>query len=341
MIMRKKLRSLILRLLVVTAAGFALPCSWVQLTAQSADVPTARTTALVITVRPAGAGAVQGAGVLPTGQLTPIAAVASKNFYFQKWEGAQVLNPYQALTEVFLNSASQTLVAVFAPVKHSVTVTVVPAESATVLGTGSFPPGAQPTLKLTPAPGCAFIGWEGPVAQKGALETKLAKPLTESVQLTARFNVAGEQNPLTVAVSPADAGKVSGAGIYRRGELVEISVEPNPNYVFNGWKGPVVDPSKKKTSVFVTKETAVQAMLVPQRVFARAFVQPAHGGKVHGELGVRPCGVASRLSAEPAPGYVFERWIGPVANATSSETIFTPVPGKSIVITAIFKPKYQ
>lgn len=306
---------------------------------QASDIPLK--TELLLESSPREAGKVSGGGIYPTGEVAVINAVASKDFLFVRWEGAQIQNVANPMTQVLCSGGVRIVKAVFEPVSVKVSVNAAPAGMGTVSGAGFFPKGSLPQLIATPRKGCVFDGWDGPVREKDKPQTTLEKPLDGPVSLTARFKQITESLTLSIVCEPAHAGKVKGAGVYARGTKVPISAEPSANFVFSHWKGhdSVSVRGIPATTVFMRDETALQAVFVPKRCYIYAKSEPQNAGRVTGETGVRPCGVPSRLKAEPAEGFVFKAWSGPVADPKSPETTLVPTTGNTIAVSALFEKK--
>ena len=114
---------------------------------------------------------------------------------------------------------------------------------------------------------------------------------------------------VSVDVEPADTAHVSGEGVYERGELVTLQVEPEDGYEFRGWveDGQTVsedgeyefeiEENRQLTAVFELREHEVAA-----EPNDKSMGSVSGSGKYeHGEM--------ASVKAEPEEGYEFRRWV--------------------------------
>lgn len=291
---------------------------------------------LVLAAQPAQGGRVDGAGKYAQGSIVDIQAYAAEGFVFVRWVGS-VTDSSSSATQTYVGAKEQKVVAIFEPQKYALEANVVPAGGGTVEGVGYQPGGVAAQIIAHPAPGYAFDRWEGPVASTTSPATSLRAPLSKTLTLTAHFKPAEAMYTVAMLAEPAAGGKVIGSGKYPRGTDVAIKAVPAPGYLFNGWVGPVSNMGRAETTLYVTADTALRAKFTLNRSLVRARVLPEGAGRVTGDLGPRPVGVAASVKAEAAPGFVFVRWEGPVANPSTPSTTVTPAAGKTAGVTAIFK----
>lgn len=106
-----------------------------------------------------------------------------------------------------------------------------PAEGGTINGTGIKPVGTKGTLQAIANSGYLFKRWNDDT-------TNASKEVIWDVdkQYTAYFEVKPlTKYTLTLNVSPAGSGTVSGAGQYDAGTEAKISATPNSGYAFDRW----------------------------------------------------------------------------------------------------------
>lgn len=106
-----------------------------------------------------------------------------------------------------------------------------PAEGGTINGTGIKPVGTKGTLQAIANSGYLFKRWNDDT-------TNASKEVVWDVdkQYTAYFEVKPvTKYTLTLNVSPAGSGTVSGAGQYDAGTEAKISATPNSGYAFDRW----------------------------------------------------------------------------------------------------------
>ena len=137
-----------------------------------------------VTVDPAGAGTVTGAGDYYLGQNATLTATPSEGYYFVGWYVGDTL-VLSDMTVTFPVTEDLDVTAKFTTVAHNVTVTA--GANGTVAGSGTYGEGANVTVVATPDTGYKFVGW-----YKG--ETKVSTSaaytftLTENVELVAKFD---------------------------------------------------------------------------------------------------------------------------------------------------------
>jgi hypothetical protein len=143
---------------------------------------------------------------------------------------------------------------------------------------------------------------------------------------------------LTVAARPQGGGHTHGSGKYVPGTIVDIMAVPAEGYLFSRWEGSVVNSRSPSTKTYVGPDAVwITAIFEPRRHMVGVAIVPSGAGTVDGS-GYQPEGVATPVFAQPAPGYVFDKWEGPVSSAGSaSTTLRAPLRG-AVSLTAYFKP---
>jgi hypothetical protein len=156
--------------------------------------------------------------------------------------------------------------------------------------------------------------------------------------LGAADNAKQTKVELTVAVRPQGGGRVDGSGKYAPGTVVDITAVPAEGFIFSRWEGSVINSRSPSTKTYVGPDAVwITAIFEPRRHMIEAKIVPLGAGAVEGD-GYQPGGVATPIYAQPAPGYVFDRWEGPVSStASASTTLQAPLRG-TVNLTAYFKP---
>lgn len=112
-----------------------------------------------LSVVPANAGSVSGAGLYEENTTAKVTATPAAGYEFGNWQSSGTVfstnNPYS-----FKVTGSRELTAVFNKARYRITATVSPSGSGTVTGTGTFESGASVTLTATPKTGYEFVRWE-------------------------------------------------------------------------------------------------------------------------------------------------------------------------------------
>ncbi len=184
---------------------------------------------VTVVVNPAEAGTVTGAGLYEEGTEITLEATANDGYEFINFtiEGEEVEMPYTVTADVEIVANFELVIV--PPTEYMVTVVVNPAEAGTVTGAGLYEEGTEITLEATANDGYEFINFtiEGE-------EVEMPYTVTADVEIVANF----ELNPVipeymvTVVVNPAEAGTVTGAGLYEEGTEITLEATANDGYEF-------------------------------------------------------------------------------------------------------------
>lgn len=155
-------------------------------------------------------------------------------------------------------------------VEYTLSLTASPAEGGTVTGAGKHLEGSDVTITATPNEGYDFVAWMDGATQLATSATYTFKMPAADASYTAVFksNKPAEEHLLTLTASPANGGRVSGAGSYLADEEVTISAEANDGYVFVAWLSGTDTLSKEATYTFKMpeKDTAFTARFIVKPV---------------------------------------------------------------------------
>ncbi|MEQ1749618.1 MAG: hypothetical protein ABL974_09370, partial [Prosthecobacter sp.] len=183
------------------------------------------------------------------------------------------------------------------------------------------------TLTATPAAGYHFVNWKqnadagGPQRIVGTTSPTFTFLVAYSAFLTANFEA---NNPvLTLGVTPAASGTVTGAGTYANGSTVTANATPAVGYAFASWKsGATVISTSASYTMTLSNHTALTANFVATNRTITATAAPLASGSVTG-AGVFGNGASVTLTATPASGYIFNNWtLGGAAAGTENPAIF-------------------
>ena len=164
----------------------------------------------------------------------------------------------------------------------------------------------------------------------------------------------GQSAALTVGVSPAGAGTLTGcsSGTYPNGKQITCAASASAGYTISSWSGATCSGS---TCVFnVNGTTSVTAVFVPVTYMLTQVISPSSSGTVSGTncgSGTYASGTAiGPCTAIPAASYAFAGWSGGGCSGTSTCTIgslsanttltatFTPTGGGSYTWTPTISP---
>ena len=146
---------------------------------------------------------------------------------------------------------------------------------------------------------------------------------------------------LTAEASPANGGAVSPeSGQYQFGEIIYLTAQAAEGWEFNHWEGYVSDAYANPTRIDIYQDSLVQAVFLPsgtiQQYFLSASVSPANAGSVSPASGLYDEGTTITLTAAANAGFVFDHWVGNVANSGQNQAWITLYQDESVQ--AIFVP---
>lgn len=163
-----------------------------------------------------------------------------------------------------------------------------PAEGGKINGTGIKPVGTKGTLQAIANSGYLFKRWNDDT-------TNASKEVIWDVdkQYTAYFEVKpATKYTLTLNVSPAGSGTVSGAGQYDAGTEAKISATPNSGYAFDRWSDGdtntsryiTMNSSKTFTAYFAEHTVSEDNLLADPKVTVLQSTNDAFGAILIGML---------------------------------------------------------
>ena len=179
------------------------------------------------------------------------------------------------------------------------------------LSSGTYYGGTIITFNATPYPGYHFVNWQQGAGSAGAqhvlgTNTSLIHVVVDYATIIATF---APNNPvLTLGVTPAASGTVSGAGTYASGASVTANAAPAVGYAFANWKsGGTLVSTNRGYTLTLTNHTTLTANFITTNRTITATAAPLAGGGVTG-AGTYGNGASVTLTAIPATGYVFTNW---------------------------------
>ena len=200
-----------------------------------------------VSPNPILAGIVTGGGAYNPGDNCTVTATANNGYTFTNWtENGNVVSTNASYS--FTVTGNRTLVANFQVQTFTVAATANPAEGGIVEGAGTYNFGIRCTLTATANEGYNFVNWteDGEVVSTMATYTF---PVTANHTLVANFEL--QTFRVKVAVNPAEAGSVTGEGIYNYGDEVTLTVVRNEDWAFLNWSENGELVSEELTYVFI------------------------------------------------------------------------------------------
>ena len=133
----------------------------------------------------------------------------------------------------------------YTPPSYNVTVNTTPSNGGTVSGGGSYTSGNTVTITATPNVGYKFAGW----ANQSGVITTTVNPYSFTISANTTFTAVFEPitHTVTTAVSPANAGTITGGGTYNYGTSVTLTALAGDIYKFVSWNDGVTNASRTFT----------------------------------------------------------------------------------------------
>ena len=158
-------------------------------------------------------------------------------------------------------------------------------------------------------PGIAFGNVKIAFSSNDLINSSLKSRLTEKRSDKEIGNPVGDTYTVTVTASPAEAGTLSGGGIYNYGNMVTLNATPKPGYSFANWTENGVSVSSVSTYTFsINSNRSITAVFTPFTYNILVSATPADAGTLSGG-GIYDYGSNATLNATPRPRYSFVNWI--------------------------------
>lgn len=252
-----------------------------------------------------GNGTVLGFGKYESGTSAMLSALPDIGFEFVGWTGAI---SGDASDQVLSVDGDAIVTATFTRKKYQISAIINPAESGAVSGIGEYEFESTIALEAIPAEGYRFVRWDG--VTEGEYDNPLFINVSSALEFKAIFEEA--QYSVTTIQSPSEGGFVSGGGIFTHGQEASLQAIPAEGFLFLRWEGGnFADPFASSTNFTVTEDlvvTAVFGLASEANVQITLVANPETGGTVSGG-GEFSRGSEILLTAVPAEGYYFEKWV--------------------------------
>ena len=151
---------------------------------------------------------------------------------------------------------------------------------------------------------------------------------------------------ITVQADPSNGGTVSGGGDYLSGSTATVTATPASGYKFAGWYYNDSKWSSNASYSFTVSSTRTLTAKFDRYYTVTIAKDPTNGGVV--KIGGAEASVGSytfkkdsqiTLSAEPASGYEFEKWVVNNGYATYTSSSLTQTVNADLTYKAVFKAK--
>ncbi len=241
----------------------------------------------------ASTGSVSGSGTYPYGSTVTLAATPAPHYHFVSWSDGNTVNPRSVTLHSDIN-----LSALFAIDSFTVTL-LCDTTAGTVSGSGTYPYGTSLSLVATPKGYHTFQGWSD-----GNSDNPRAFTVESNTTLTALFTI----DSFYVSVNyNASRGKVTGTGLYAKGETATLTATGHNRFHFVRWNdGSTVNPR----SITVMNDVVLTATFEYDSILLIVDVNNSAWGTTSPEPGTHVYHVGDEvvLTATPYDGSTFVNW---------------------------------
>lgn len=263
------------------------------------------------------------------GDSVKLDATANTGFAFTGWSG-DIVSPDNPL--LFNITGTTNLTATFAPLNdYELNVTVVGQGTVTKNPNQTlYQTGQLVVLTAAGAPGWRFTGWSGDVTGTSSPAQIL---ITSDKEVTATFVQEGFPVDISI-VGDGAVTKTPNKSVYGAGEQVTLQATAEPGWRFSGWGGDLTGMANP-TTITVNDATEIVATFLATGPFKITKTVQGQGvikalpDKINYNVGE-----TVRLTAEPAPGWVFGGWNSP--DLTSNENPVNIVMDTNKTVKAVF-----
>ena len=286
---------------------------------------------VTVTANDPAMGTVEGAGTYAEGATATLTATPAAGYQFVSWtvDGETLTDNPLTLTV----DADKAVLATFAAIEHTVSVTVNDATMGSVEGAGVYNEGATATLTATANAGYQFVSWT--VGGETLTENPLSLTVTADIEVLATF--AAIEHTVTVTVNDATMGSVEGAGVYNEGATATLTATANAGYEFAYWVVAGDTLTDNPLTLEVNNDMLVEAIFaaIPVPTYmVTVIVNDSTMGIVEG-VGEYEEGTVVTLTAVANTGFVFSHWT--IDGEAITDNPMTITVDGDIVIGATFK----
>ncbi|MDE5736054.1 MAG: InlB B-repeat-containing protein, partial [Bacteroidales bacterium] len=293
------------------------------------------------------------AGNWMEGSSVTMTATPAQYYKFVEWQDKDGNKLSENASYTFVISKDTTFTAVFSRLQYTVTLVSNPSKDyGTINGTsgsasdgGTFDAGSKRRLEAKPKSGYEFVKWMSGSTELGT-NPVYEFILTQDITITAYFQEKQDLN-INVTVSPANAGTVTGAGPFKRGNNVVLTANPANEYKFLYWEridgtqhedNPYTLVQPKRDYSFTAKFRAkAQYTVTVMNVPSNAAGTVAKTGLLENGKALEDATV--KLTATPADGYTFVEWQDKDGNRVGTDLTYTFTATANVVYKAVFEER--
>ena len=292
---------------------------------------------LILESSPAGAGFLTGNGLYNAGEQIMVNAVALPDYEFVNWtlDGNVISNLPGFIYVMPANNV--TLVANFIITGYQLTLLVEPSGSGQVSGGGIYNQAEEVTISAFAESGYSFINWtqDGMIVSTQAV-FNYSMPGND-VTLLANFELSGYE--LSLEVSPAGSGQVTGAGLFNAGEIATITAIANSGFGFINWTldGTIISTLQTLEYLMPPNDVTLIANFEYLGYQLNVEANPSGAAQVMGS-GTYDAGDLVAVSAIENPGYFFLNWTKDGMIISNQPSFIYLMPANNVLLKANFVP---
>ena len=206
---------------------------------------------ITVSANPTNGGTVTGGGTYQEGQTCTVTATPAEGYDFVAWKkGLQQVSTNMAYTFTVTENATYT--AYFELQRFDINVVANPVEGGAVTGDGNYEYGQECTVSATADRGYDFVSW---TEDGNVLTTEASYSFTVTGVRTLTANFELQTYEITAAADPEEGAVISGAGLYKFGEEVTLTVTPNEHFRFQSWMEGDEVVSEDPTYTFIAEKS--------------------------------------------------------------------------------------
>ena len=272
---------------------------------------------VTLSANPLAGGTQSGAGAFNSGASVTVTANPAVGYSFTYWtESGTIVST--AANYTFIISGNRILVANYANILYTVTVSANPVAGGTPSGGGTFNYGNSVTIKANPAVGYTFTNW----TESGIIVSTTASytfTISGNRILVANFTI--NTYTLTVTANNGSVVKNPNQTTYNYGTTVTLTPTPDTGYTFTSWSGDATGTANPLT-VTMNANKAITANFTATASAFTLTVTATHGTvEKNPDQAAYNTGTVVTLTPTPESGYSFTSWSGDVTGSSNPSTV--------------------
>lgn len=266
-------------------------------------------------------GSVVGAGDYRVGETATLTAISKRGYQFVGWvENTDTISRDKKYT--FTVAGDRSLVAWFAELNRTISVSSSDETMGTVAGGGTVQEGQDATVVATPKSGCMFVAWK-----ENGLSVSTSSSYTFEVEAD-RILVGQFAKAYTVALQANNPswGTVYGAGKYAKGSKIIIKAVPQTGYKFMRWEDAQGAKISENNVMTIVLESDINYTAVFEKAGSGTMCNVVLSsadlsqGTVSGGGEIEQ-GMLTTIMAKAKTGYIFTCWKNQQGVVVSSDAV--------------------